>query len=368
LVEVIRRFAETLEIRDLELRVAHALQLVRRMVNRIVVIAGAVTFGCGSPAHQHGATTGDAPVLPLGGDANPNQCPPPPNPAGSNAQIAAQYAPYYSAYDLGAPPGVPDPLGGSTILASDPNTLLIGGASETSGGAIYSVGVTRDACNHIIGFTGAAGTGPKPTPPVYATTPYVDANLIYSSAQLLLYSEWPKYTLGELAGSATTPSLETDLRTLGMPSADDDGPGGIGFVPPSLAAAGQLRLVTWPMGRWYEVTTAAGSGELAVSAITQTATLPNGPGGFAYVPAGSPGFTQQAVIVAEWNVGTVGVYDVDASGDPMVATRRDFFSQFLLPWGAYFEPATGDYLFLSWGTGNDEVYIVQGFVPPPPIQ
>jgi hypothetical protein len=51
----------------------------------------------------------------------------------------------------------------------------------------------------------------------------------------------------------------------------------------------------------------------------------------------------------------------------MVGTRREFFSKFPRPWGAYFEPVTGDYMFLSWGTNADRVYIVQGFVPPPPI-
>lgn len=72
------------------------------------------------------------------------------------------------------------------------------------------------------------------------------------------------------------------------------------------------------------------------------------------VPAGSPGFANQSLIVAEWRAADptldrVAVYDVDPMGDPMVATRREFFHKFLRPWGAYFEPITGDYLFLSWG-------------------
>jgi len=50
-----------------------------------------------------------------------------------------------------------------------------------------------------------------------------------------------------------------------------------------------------------------------------------------------------------------------------VSTRREFMSSFPRPWGAYFEPVTGDYLFLSWGLGTDRVYVVQGFVPPPPV-
>ena len=77
------------------------------------------------------------------------------------------------------------------------------------------------------------------------------------------------------------------------------------------------------------------------------------------------------MIVAEWRsdptLDRVAVYDVDANGDPLPATRREFFSKFPRPWGAYFEPVTGDYMFLSWGSGDDHLYIVQGFVPPPPI-
>ena len=46
------------------------------------------------------------------------------------------------------------------------------------------------------------------------------------------------------------------------------------------------------------------------------------------------------------------------------AVLDEFFKQFPRPWGAYFEPVTGDYMFLSWGTGADRLYIVQGFVPP----
>jgi hypothetical protein len=169
------------------------------------------------------------------------------------------------------------------------------------------------------------------------------------------------------------PASNTDLRTLGMSSTDDMGPGGLGFVPPSLAtASGQLRLVTWPAGHWYDVTATLSGGLYDLTALSTTVTLPNNPGGFAYVPAGSPGFTQQSIIVAEWSQSDrtqdrVAVYDADDNGDPVATSRQEFMSKFPRPWGAYFEPLTGDYLFLTWGDGDDRVYIVQGFVPPPPI-
>jgi hypothetical protein len=330
------------------------------------VVALALTIGCGPPAaEQRGDDDPDDGGTDDGvASDGRTDCPPPPNAAGSDVELAAPFDTLYTAYDLGTVPGVPNPLGGTVILSSDPNTLLIAGGSENASGAIYSIGVTRDECGHIIGFAGSAS--------LVASTPHVDANLVYTSADLLLYTEWPQFHLSQLAGSTTTPSRRTDLRTLGMPGTGDSGAGGLGIVPSGLPTAGEIRLVTWPGGRWYHAATAPDGSLLSVTGLTETVTVPNEPGGFAYVPAGSPGFTSQSVIVAEWRgsdatLDRVAVYDIDQSGDPIIATRREFFSKFPRPWGAYFEPVTGDYLFLSWGTGSDHVYIVQGFVPPPPI-
>ncbi|MGE0400609.1 MAG: hypothetical protein AB7T06_28120 [Kofleriaceae bacterium] len=293
-----------------------------------------------------------------------NQCPPPPNAAGPDVQLAAPFDTLYTVYDLGQVPGVPNPLGGTVISALDPNTLLVAGASEAPDGAIYQIGVNRDACGHIIGFNGTAT--------VHATTPYVDANLVYTSPDLLVYTEWPQYNITQLRTGSATFDRTTNFSAVGMDTTGDSGPGGLGLVPPNLAAANELRVVTWPGGRWFHVASAPDGNLLSITGTTQTQTLPNEPGGFAYVPAGSPGFTNQSLIVAEWRAGNpdadrVAVYEVDAQGDPMVSTRREFMSKFPRPWGAYFEPVTGDYLFLSWGTNADRVYIVQGFVPPPPI-
>lgn len=291
-------------------------------------------------------------------------CPAPATPAGPDVQLAPEFVGLYAAYDLGPVPGVPNPLGGAVVQVDDHDTLLIAGGSESAGGAIYSIGVVRNACGHITGWEGVAQ--------LVATTPYVDANLVYADPGLLLYSEWPQFTLSQLTAGTSAPARRTDLRTIGMLADGDSGPGGAGVVPPGLAAEGQLRLVTWPAGRWYHVDTAPdGTGLLDVTTVAQSATIGNEPGGFAYVPAGSPGFTLQSIIVAEWRFDTsldrVAIYDADDNGDPVPTSRREFFTRFPRPWGAYFEPVTGDYLFLSWGTGEDHVYIVQGFVPPPVI-
>ena len=341
---------------------------------RLVPVLVVVFAGCGPTTgrapNRNGAADMASPPAPdfavsVGDGGSQQGCPPPPMPAGSEVQIAPAFAPYYTAYLLGAVPGVPDPLGGTVVKAGDPSTLLVAGGSESDTGGIYAIGVQRDACNHIIGFVGTATK--------VADTPYVDANLVYGPQQLLVYTGWPQFNLAQLPAGAMTPARNTDLRTLGMSSMDDQGPGGHGFVPASVpAATGQLRLVTWPAGHWYHVTATLNGGLFDVTALATPVTLPNNPGGFAYVPAGSPGFGKQSIILAEWNQtdrtqDRVAVYDADDNGDPVPSTRQEFMTKFPRPWGAYFEPVTGDYLFLTWGDGNDRVYIVQGFVPPPPI-
>jgi hypothetical protein len=307
----------------------------------------------------------DAPWAPPTPDAGP-LCTPPPTPAGPGVALAAEFAAFYSVYDLGAVPGVPNPLGGATVKYGDSSKLLIAGNSENTLGAVYEIGVQRDACQHIIGFTGTAVQ--------VASAPYIDANLAYKpgTGGLMFYTGWPVWLLSQLPFGASAPAREDDLQAVGLDPFSDQGPGGVGFVPPGYAAEGQLRVVTWPAGRWYHLDLAPDGSLFTVTGSSLATTLPNNPGGFAYVPAGSPGFPNPSVIVAEWRVGDasldrVAVYEADGNGDPVVATRKEFMTMFPRPWGAYFEPITGDYLFLSWGTGNDHLYIVQGFVPPPPI-
>jgi hypothetical protein len=274
--------------------------------------------------------------------------------AANGATINPAYAQHYKLFSLGPVPGVPAPLGGSVISSSDPNTLLIAGESERAEGAIYSIKVKRNACGHIYAFDGTAQ--------LKARTPYVDASLVYTPNDVLLYTEWPgRYNLSQLLPSSTTPDRSIDVRTQGMMGG---GLGSIGYVPPGFPAAGQLRGASQPEGYWYHVNLAADGSLFSITGSQMTTTVPNWPGGFAYVPVGSADFPNPSLVVAEWNNMTVAAYDVDAQGDPIVSTRRAFIDNFDRPWGAYFEPTTGDYLFLSWGAGQDEVFIVQGFTPP----
>lgn len=327
---------------------------------RRFALSAMFSAGC-SPAVRDSKPPPDA----AGGGVDvmdPVICNPPPVIAGVDVEVAPAFAGQYTVYDLGPVPGVPNALGGAAVDPTDPSRLLIAGSSERPTGAIYAIGLERNPCGHIVGFQGTAQ--------LVAHTPHVDANLAFKNSELLVYAEWPQHNLSQLLAGATSPARTTDLLSLGVNANGDSGPGGVGFVPPGLAAAGELRIVTWPAGYWYHLKTSPDGNLLAVTAATQITMLPNNPGGFAYVPAGSPAFPNQAILVAEWRVGGPGMdrvaaYDADAMGDPIPTSRREFMTKFLRPWGAYFEPVTGDYLFLSWGTSADRVFIVEGFVPPP---
>jgi hypothetical protein len=272
-----------------------------------------------------------------------------------------EFAPHYRVFDLGAPPGVPGPLGGCILAPGDPDTLWIAGSSETANGAIHAVPLTRNACGHITGFAGPST--------VVTRAPNVDANLILASEELLLFSMYNVNRIGQLhlaADGTVTAGPTLPLSTLGVVSSI----GGLGVVPANLAGGGTLRTLSWSSGAWNRLTLSDDPADprfLVATAASETtsARLRNGPGGFAYVPAGSPGFSRQSLIVSEWSGNSVGVYEVDGEGDPVITSRRDFFSAIPRPWGAYFEAATGDFLFLDWRSGSTRVYIVQGFLPPP---
>lgn len=123
----------------------------------------------------------------------------------------------------------------------------------------------------------------------------------------------------------------------------------------------------WPGGEWSHLERDPDGELFTVYAPVKTATLPNGPGGFAYVPKGSPGFVEDHVIVSEWSTNTVGVYQANAQGDPGDGHPQELLHHLPAPLGRRLEPLTGDFMFLTWGAGVDRVYIVQGFKAPPPI-
>jgi hypothetical protein len=308
--------------------------------------AGPAAFDSGSLGGADGGFNWGCPALPS-------------PPSEASVRFAPAFASRYRVYELGPVPGVPSPLGGCAVPRSERGTLYIAGGSEGAGGALYSVAVRRDACGHIIGFDGAATQR--------ATAPYIDANVLEVAGGGFLYTGWPVATLSRLLPGASSAAWTVDLLAAGHVGSS---PGGLGQVPRGLGGKEGFRMVGWPDGQWHHLQLDADAGTSAVRGLGTTGIyLPNGPGGLAYVPAGSDGFPVQSVILSEWSVNKVAVYEVDVDGDPFPAKRRDFFEAFPRPWGAFFEPETGDFLFLTWGRPGqaDSVFVVSGFEKPPDI-
>jgi hypothetical protein len=252
--------------------------------------------------------------------------------------------------------GVPSNYGGLTFKAGDPNTILIGGGANGTSGELYAIAVTRDGGQHISGFSGTAT--------VFAAAAYNDGGVVYGPGGVLFLARWPVNQLGETKSGSSMTDKIVDLGA--MPLDVTPSPGGLNFVPPGYAGAGQLKAVSYNTGNWYTLALAAdGSGTYDVTASTLGPTITGGPEGFVYVPPGSPDFTDfQNILVSEYGAGVVSTYTIDTSGDPVVATRAEFITGLTGAEGAQIDPVTGDFLFSTFGGGN-HVIAVQGFAPPP---
>src|SRR5512143_2591018 len=197
----------------------------------------------------------------------------------------------YSIVDLGGVPSLPTPFGGLTFKAGDPNTVLIGGAANSFTGKIYSIGVTRDAGQHVNGFTGTAtfvsdahgiGSGG------------IDGGLSYGPGGVLFYTSYNDNSLGQVKPASAVADRQDALGPLGITSSV----GALAFVPAGFPGAGRMKLVQYnPPGNWYDVTLGAAdvNGTYPVSSATLKATLGFGPEGVIYVAAGNAQIANDSV-------------------------------------------------------------------------
>jgi len=132
--------------------------------------------------------------------------------------------------------------------------------------------------------------------------------------------------------------------------------------------------VSWSAGQWYDATlTPDGSGTYAITGFVQVdvnpsiggvQNVPGGPEGFVYITAGNPLFSVNSMLIAEFSAGVVAAYDLDSDGNPLVNTRKPFVTGLSGAEGAAIDPVTGDFLFSTFGGGN-QIAVVQGFLAPP---
>ena len=284
-------------------------------------------------------------------------------PAGPEATVAAAYVADYRIFELGKVPGVPGPLGGTVISKDDPDVLLIAGASEQEDGAIYAIRLKRGICKHIIGFDGTASK--------IATTPNVDANLVYTNTGLLLYTRWPVYGFGGTVPARRDPAHARDgsprvqrggrrRRRARLRTARARG----GRRPPLRHVAGWLLLSPRRARQWQR----ARDHQRDEDRDPQRR-----PWRLCVRPRGV--YRVSEPIACRRRVGRRSRRDLRGRRTRLFGvpcTRKELLSKFPKPWGAYFEPVTGDFLFLTWGAatggalGDDDcVYIVQAGLPAP---
>jgi hypothetical protein len=264
------------------------------------------------------------------------------------------YADRYTFVDLGTVPGVPPLYGGLTLRHNDPNVLLIGGNANDTPGALYAIGVTRDAENHITGFVGEATR--------FCDAAFNDGGVLFGPNNVLFLARWPENELGQTRPGSTTTDSIIDLKPFGV----ENSVSAMQFVPPGYKGAGAFKFVTWEGGQWWNVIiTPVAGGTFGIVSMTEVpdSRLPGGPEGFVYVPPGSPSFEGEAMLVSEFSSGNVVAYDVDANGDPIVSTRRLFVVGLEGAEGAFIDPLTGDFLFSTFG-GGDRVVAVRGLNRP----
>jgi cysteine-rich repeat protein len=263
--------------------------------------------------------------------------------------------PFDTAYtydDLGTPPMLPAPAGGLTFSPGDPNVLLIGGAADSFSADIFSIGVTRDAGGHIIGFSGNATFYAD----AYGFSGGLDGGLSFGPDGVLFYTTYGDHHLGQIKPGSTAPDKLISLATEGLAGST----GTLAFVPPGFPGAGRFKIVQWDTpGNWYDVTLAPdGSGTFNVTGATLITAIGGGPEGIIYIAAGSTEFAAHSVLVSEFIANRVSAYEIDANGDPLPATRRDFMTLSGAE-GAVLDPLTGDFLFSTFGGGN-RVIVVRG--------
>lgn len=275
--------------------------------------------------------------------------------ASATAQtVEAPFDQFYSAVDLGTIPGLPTPYGGLVISAGDPDVLLIGGAANQAGAAIYRVRLVR-SCGRIVGFDGDAE--------FFASAPNIDGGLAYGPDGVLFFTRYSMNGLGQILPGSTAPDRLIDLNAFGIPSSV----GAVNFVPAGFPSAGACRVMNFNGGSWSGVELApAGDGTfLVTSGAVRVPGAASGPEGFVYIRAGSPQFPSDTLLVSEFSAGRVSAFEIDANADPIIATRRTVLSGLSGVEGAAIDPTTNDFLFSTFGAGN-RVIVVRGFNRPCP--
>jgi hypothetical protein len=354
-----------------------------------LVVCSLVLAGCGvstlDPGKTHSGGGGDQHDPPSmtgsgggtaatggGGQATMDPLPP----VATGIVVAPEFASTYSIFDLG-----PLPISeaqGFIVPTDDRDALLVSTWFSGSGAAeegMYRVTVKRDSAGHIYQL-GTTAQLVVPSVEAFELTNgpggqiFATSNQVVPTGSALPFFQFATGLSSHWQGTLPVMS-EVALNFAFVPS-NLPGAGGARFstVHNELdPMTGMMKSIT----SWYELGPTYTVGQASFSSATLTAQLDGELGGMAYVPAGSPGFSNAAVMMGSgWGVlPSAGLerawaFGLDASGAPQASQRHAFLQATVATGVPYlnalqFEPTTGDFLFLYGGL---HVYEVRGFVPP----
>jgi hypothetical protein len=277
----------------------------------------------------------------------------------SGQSLGPDFAPGYNIRDLGAIAGVPEPNGALLFAPDDPNSLIASGNANFYDAQLFKISVKRDLSGHITGFIDPAvffANVPGTVDESGNLTSGIDGGLDYYSGGMYFYSTFNDGSISQFKPGEVQPAKQTRFSQIGV---EGEG-GGLLFVPPGLPGAGRLKITSYSGDKWYDTTIVSNSaGTYDIQLPSHIIDLPGDPEGFAYVKAGSPGFSRPSVLVALYMDNKIVAYEVDANGDPIPATQRDFVTDLNGATGATRDPVTGDFIFTSFE--DPRIFVVGGF-------
>lgn len=266
--------------------------------------------------------------------------------------VASAFASSWEVANLGGVPGLSGAAYGGVTFANA-STIIVG---DMMSGAFYSVQVLRGADGRITGLgsanflaeVGGGGYNNGAWP--------MDGGLAFADNGTLLFTQYGPNTIGEFKPGSTLPDKTVDLGSLGVSGSV----GSLAIVPSGFAGAGGLKIASFDSSTWYGASLIPdGSGTYDISLSPGGTFLGGGLEGIAYVKAGAPGtalFDVDSVVLAKWGDSVISAYEVDANGDVIASSGRDFVYM-ELPEGIARDPVTGDFLVTT--SGPDGIYLVK---------
>jgi len=142
-----------------------------------------------------------------------------PTPPAGGQTIQPPYDAVYTLTDLGTVPSLPTPYGGLDFLPGNPNVIVIGGAANAASGALYSIGVVRNAQSHITGFSGTAT--------FFSDGKFNDGGVVFGPGGVLFYTRFPNNEVGQVKPGSVITDKIIGLTALAVGSSV----GALNFVP-----------------------------------------------------------------------------------------------------------------------------------------